>query len=81
MLDGEAGVPEYRGSGRRIYWGPISARPDEIVISGRLAEVKERILEARAAAASGWRIMRYYLLRKGAISKSIGRCPALGGRS
>jgi precorrin-6A synthase len=67
MLDGEQAFRKIEDPDAEIYWGAYLGTPDEIVISGRLAEVKERILEARAAARErmGW-IMDIYLLRKGA---------------
>jgi precorrin-6A synthase len=67
MLDGEQAFRNIDDPDAEIYWGAYLGTPDEIVISGRLAEVKEAILEARAAARErmGW-IMDIYLLRKGA---------------
>ncbi|MQW87597.1 precorrin-6A synthase (deacetylating) [Sinorhizobium saheli] len=67
MLDGEQAFRNIDDPDAEIYWGAYLGTPDEIVISGRLAEVKEDILEARAAARErmGW-IMDIYLLRKGA---------------
>ena len=67
MLDGEQAFRNIDDPDAEIYWGAYLGTPDEIVISGRLAEVKDAILEARAAARErmGW-IMDIYLLRKGA---------------
>lgn len=67
MLDGEQAFRKIEDPDAEIYWGAYLGTPDEIVIAGRLAEVKEQILEARAAARErmGW-IMDIYLLRKGA---------------
>ncbi|PST18870.1 precorrin-6A synthase (deacetylating) [Mesorhizobium plurifarium] len=67
MLDGEQAFQKIEDPDAEIYWGAYLGTPDEIVISGRLAEVKEQIIEARAAARErvGW-IMDIYLLRKGA---------------
>jgi len=67
MLDGEQAFQRIDDPDAEIFWGAYLGTPDEIVISGRLAAVKERILETRAAARAkmGW-IMDIYLLRKGA---------------
>ena len=67
MLDGEQAFQRIDDPDAEIYWGAYLGTPDEIVISGRLADVKDRILETRAAAREkmGW-IMDIYLLRKGA---------------
>jgi precorrin-6A synthase len=67
MLDGEQAFQRIDDPEAEIYWGAYLGTPDEIVISGRLAEVEDEILEARAAARErmGW-IMDIYLLRKGA---------------
>ena len=67
MLDGTQAFARIPADDLDIYWGAYLGTPDEIVISGRLAEVKDRILETRAAAREkmGW-IMDIYLLRKGA---------------
>ncbi|GAA4572425.1 precorrin-6A synthase (deacetylating) [Planotetraspora kaengkrachanensis] len=48
-----------------IYWGAYLGTPDEILISGRVHDVAERIREAReqARARKGW-IMDTYLLRR-----------------
>ncbi|AWM26642.1 precorrin 6A synthase [Sinorhizobium fredii USDA 205] len=67
MLDGEQAFHKIDDPDAEIYWGAYLGTPDEIVISGRLADVKEDILKARAEARErmGW-IMDIYLLRKGA---------------
>jgi precorrin-6A synthase len=48
-----------------IYWGAYLGTPDEILISGKLADVKDEIEAARRRAREqhGW-IMDTYLLRK-----------------
>ncbi|GAA4587597.1 precorrin-6A synthase (deacetylating) [Planotetraspora phitsanulokensis] len=48
-----------------IYWGAYLGTPDEILISGRVRDVAERIRETRAQARArkGW-IMDTYLLRR-----------------
>jgi precorrin-6A synthase len=65
MLDGEQAFmaidPE-----ARIYWGAYLGTAQEIVISGRLGDVRDDILRTRAEARvrHGW-IMDIYLLQKG----------------
>ncbi|BBA96218.1 putative methyltransferase [Actinacidiphila reveromycinica] len=48
-----------------IYWGAYIGTPDEILVSGRLSEVADRIRQVRAEARArhGW-IMDTYLLRR-----------------
>nr|WP_210264671.1 precorrin-6A synthase (deacetylating) [Ensifer adhaerens] len=67
MLDGEQAFQRIDDPEAEIYWGAYLGTPDEIVISGRLADVRGKILAARAQARErmGW-IMDIYLLRKGA---------------
>lgn len=52
-------------SGYHIYWGAYLGTPDEILVSGPVAEVADRIKEVRAEARArkGW-IMDTYLLRR-----------------
>ncbi len=67
MLDGEQAFQKVEDPEAEIYWGAYLGTPDEIVISGRLDEVKDEILRTRAEARErmGW-IMDIYVLRKGA---------------
>ncbi|APG85958.1 precorrin-6A synthase (deacetylating) [Sinorhizobium americanum] len=67
MLDGEQAFQKIDDPDAEIYWGAYLGTPDEIVISGRLADVRQEILKTRAEARErmGW-IMDIYLLRKGA---------------
>ncbi len=48
-----------------IFWGAYLGTPDEILVSGTVAEVGERIVAVRAEARrrKGW-IMDTYLLRR-----------------
>lgn len=66
MLDGEQAFMTIEDADARIYWGAYLGTGQEIIISGRLAEVKEKILKTRAQARArhGW-IMDIYLLQKG----------------
>ena len=66
MLDGEQAFSRIDDPDVHIYWGAYLGTPDEIIIAGRLADVRDRILDTRAQARArhGW-IMDIYLLRKG----------------
>jgi precorrin-6A synthase len=66
MLDGRAAFAAADGDDE-IYWGAYLGTPDEILISGRVADVAERIVSEREAARErhGW-IMDTYLLRRSA---------------
>ncbi|WP_421872884.1 precorrin-6A synthase (deacetylating) [Pararhizobium sp.] len=67
MLDGEQAFMKIEDPDARIYWGAYLGTDQEIILSGRLADVKDEILKTRAAARAqhGW-IMDIYLLQKGA---------------
>jgi precorrin-6A synthase len=64
MLDGQTAFLD-ADPGLDIYWGAYLGTPDQIVISGRLGDVREKIVETRqqARARHGW-IMDTYLLRQ-----------------
>ena len=66
MLDGEQAFKAVEDPDATIYWGAYLGTPDEIVISGPVQAMKDRILAARAEARErhGW-IMDIYLLQKG----------------
>jgi precorrin-6A synthase len=65
MLDAEDSYQRVADQQTEIYWGAYLGTPDEILISGRLADVAEEIERVRKAARAehGW-IMDTYLLRK-----------------
>lgn len=65
MLDGEQAFAGIAPEGLDIYWGAYLGADNEILASGRLAEVAEEIkrLRAEVRAANGW-IMDAYLLRR-----------------
>ncbi|MBV4484417.1 precorrin-6A synthase (deacetylating) [Pseudomonas sp. SWRI153] len=65
MLDAEDSYQQVADRDTEIYWGAYLGTPDEILISGRLADVAEEIEHVRKAARAehGW-IMDIYLLRK-----------------
>jgi len=64
MLDGRLAFRD-ADPGLDIFWGAYLGTPDQLLIAGRLGEVAEKIVAARAAARArhGW-IMDIYLLRK-----------------
>ncbi len=64
MLDSQQAFTAHPDA--EIYWGAYVGTEDEILVSGRLAEVADRIeeLRAQARARKGW-IMDTYLLRRG----------------
>jgi precorrin-6A synthase len=64
MLDGDQAFAHVPGD-YDIFWGAYLGTKDEILVSGRLADVKDKIEKKRAKArkAHGW-IMDTYLLRK-----------------
>jgi precorrin-6A synthase len=65
MLDAQIAFTEHLDQDADIYWGAYLGTPDEILISGPLAEVAAEIEKARAEARDrkGW-IMDTYLLRR-----------------
>ncbi len=65
MLDGDLTFRHTADPDDHIWWGAYVGTDDEILISGRVADVAERIVTARAQAREriGW-IMDIYLLRK-----------------
>jgi precorrin-6A synthase len=65
MLDGECAFKSLEDEDIEIFWGAYLGTSDEILMSGRLCDLKLRIQEVRAEARrrKGW-IMDTYLLRK-----------------
>ncbi len=68
MLDAHCTFERFLNRGLHIYWGAYLGTPDEILVSGPLDEVCERIKRVRAQARreKGW-IMDTYLLRKPSV--------------
>jgi precorrin-6A synthase len=64
MLDGQTAFKSMDDD-VEIYWGAYVGTEDEILISGKLRDVREEIERVRqeARARKGW-IMDTYLLRK-----------------
>ncbi|MFJ8675130.1 precorrin-6A synthase (deacetylating) [Streptomyces sp. NPDC093589] len=64
MLDVGAALTAHRTEGWWMYWGAYVGTPEELLVSGPLDEVADRVLELRAAARErhGW-IMDACLLR------------------
>ncbi|WP_028227008.1 precorrin-6A synthase (deacetylating) [Paraburkholderia ferrariae] len=69
MLDAQNAYRDLAGEDLDIYWGAYVGTPDEILLSGRLSEVKEEIARVRGEArdANGW-IMDTYLLRRRGVN-------------
>ena len=65
MLDAHQAFREYADEDIDIYWGAYIGTPDEILVSGPIAEAAPRIerLRAQARERKGW-IMDTYLLRR-----------------
>ncbi|MFJ5292547.1 precorrin-6A synthase (deacetylating) [Streptomyces sp. NPDC088348] len=65
MLDAQQAFRHHTAEDPVIHWGAYLGTEDEILVSGRLSEVAERIeeLRAEARARKGW-IMDTYLLRR-----------------
>jgi precorrin-6A synthase len=66
MLDGAAAFQALEPKGLHIWWGAYLGMPDEIILSGELAEVGPHIVAARQAARErhGWIMDSYILKRK-----------------
>ncbi|MGP4002337.1 precorrin-6A synthase (deacetylating) [Streptomyces sp. 8N706] len=73
MLDAHQTFARYQDEDLHIYWGAYVGTADEILISGRLSEVADRIRAVRAEARErkGW-IMDTYLLRRGPAEDTAG---------
>lgn len=65
MLDNGSGLRALANEDVDIYWGAYLGTPDEILVSGKLAEHVDEIerVRAEARARKGW-IMDTYLLRR-----------------
>ena len=65
MLDGGAAFQYLDPKGLNIWWGAYLGMPDEILLSGALAEAGPRIMTARSEAREkhGW-IMDSYILKR-----------------
>jgi precorrin-6A synthase len=65
MLDGGTAFQSLDPQGLQIWWGAYLGMPDQILVSGALAEVGPRIVAARqeARARHGW-IMDSYILKR-----------------
>jgi precorrin-6A synthase len=65
MLDAHCTFSKFEDDAVEIFWGAYIGTPDEILVSGHLPEVADRIkrMRAEARARKGW-IMDTYLLRR-----------------
>jgi precorrin-6A synthase len=68
MLDGGTAFQSLDPTGLRIWWGAYLGMPDQIIISGCLAEVGAQIVETRRTArdSHGW-IMDSYILKRSTV--------------
>lgn len=66
MLDGQQTYASIDPVGLDIYWGAYLGTPDEILICGALADVRDEIATARAEATArkGWMFDTYLLRRR-----------------
>jgi len=65
MLDGDTAFQSLDSAGIQIYWGAYLGMPDQIILSGALAEIGPRIVAVRQEARErhGW-IMDSYILKR-----------------
>ena len=65
LLDPGSGLASLRGQDATIYWGAYLGTPDEVLVSGKVADVIDEILALRETLRrrKGW-IMDTYLLRR-----------------
>jgi precorrin-6A synthase len=65
MLDGGTAFETLESRGIHIWWGAYLGMPDQILISGELAEAGPRIVaeRSRARERNGW-IMDSYILKR-----------------
>jgi len=65
MLDGAAAFQSLEPAGLNISWGAYLGMPNQILMSGALAEIGPRIATARSEAREkhGW-IMDSYILKR-----------------
>ena len=65
MLDGDCSFRSIPPDAVTIWWGAYVGMPEEIILSGQLGQMSDRIVEtrARARADHGW-IMDIYILRR-----------------
>lgn len=65
MLDGQCSFQTLPPEDLTIWWGAYLGMPNQVLVSGALADVTDHILDCRtkARAAHGW-IMDIYLLRR-----------------
>ena len=70
MLDGQCAFKTLADEDIDIFWGAYLGTPDEILLSGKLSELRERIVEVRSQARQrkGWIMDTYLLRRRGAPS-------------
>jgi precorrin-6A synthase len=72
LLDGNCTFKSLTDDDVEIYWGAYLGTPDEILVSGTLADVGDEIqrLRALARARKGWIMDSYLLSKRGSSGKS-----------
>ena len=70
LLDGQCAFKTLPADDIDIFWGAYLGTPDEILLSGRLSELRERIEQVRSQARQrkGWILDTYLLRKRGAPS-------------
>jgi precorrin-6A synthase len=70
LLDGQCAFNTLADDDIDIFWGAYLGTPDEILLSGKLSDLRERIedIRARARQRKGWIMDTYLLRRRGAPS-------------
>lgn len=65
MLDGDCAFQHLAPEGIEIFWGAYLGMPNQIIASGPLSEMSQRIIETRAKAREehGW-LMDIYILKR-----------------
>ena len=72
MLDGEQAFMKIEDPDARIYWGAYLGTDQEIILSGRLADVKDEILKTRGCGAgTAWLDHGYLSSAKGRRFRGI----------
>ena len=74
MLDGQAAFTLLNKADFDIWWGAYLGMPEQLLISGHLCDVADKIVNWRTAAraAQGWIMDTYLLRRRGKKEKVTG---------
>jgi precorrin-6A synthase len=68
LLDGQCAFKTLSDEDVDIFWGAYLGTPDEILLSGKLSELRDQIedLRSQARQRKGWIMDTYLLRRRGA---------------